>query len=171
MNTHKYILLAFSLLLGQSAFAHSQAFKPEFVDTLLAPYLRIQNSLAGDQLEHSKAAAAEMLTALNKGPQSQDTQATMIALKKSAAQLNQAQDFKAARAAFSQLSKKLISLLEQVGPAYTQEVYIAHCPMALNAQGGTWLQESTTVENPYYGSMMLRCGTINQTPIHTKPGH
>jgi hypothetical protein len=103
MKTHKYILLALSLLLSQSAFAHSKAFTPEFVDTLVVPYLHIQEKLAGDDLEHSKAAAAILLTALSEGPQSEDVQATMTTLKKSAAQLNQVDEFKAARAAFSQL--------------------------------------------------------------------
>lgn len=92
MKTKKYILLALSLLLGQSAFAHSKAFTPEFVDTLVMPYLHIQEKLAADDLDHSKAAAGILLTALEKGPMTEDA----------------------------------------------------------------------TVANPYYGAMMLRCGSVKK---------
>lgn len=168
MKKQKYILLALSLLLGQSAFAHSKAFTPEFVDTLVVPYLHIQEKLAGDDLDHSKAAAGVLLTALSEGPQTEDAQATMTSLTKSVSQLKQAGDFKAARAAFSQLSAELQLLVEHVGTADAPELFVAHCPMALNGQGGSWLQDHTTVANPYYGAMMLRCGTVKDAAIQAK---
>ena len=45
---NKITILAFSLVLtATTAFAHSDAFKPAFVDTLIDPYLMIQKGLAG----------------------------------------------------------------------------------------------------------------------------
>jgi Cu(I)/Ag(I) efflux system membrane fusion protein len=34
-----------------------------------------------------------------------------------------------------------------------------HCPMALDNQGADWLQKDPELRNPYFGSMMLRCGS------------
>jgi len=36
---------------------------------------------------------------------------------------------------------------------------IMTCPMAR----ADWIQTTATVANPYYGSQMLRCGTIKKT--------
>ncbi len=33
-----------------------------------------------------------------------------------------------------------------------------HCPMALGDKGGIWFQATGSIENPYYGAMMLKCG-------------
>lgn len=35
--------------------------------------------------------------------------------------------------------------------------------MAFGNRGACWIQADTTVNNPYYGSRMLRCGTIRET--------
>lgn len=42
---------------------HSDAFKPTFVDTLVDPYLTIQEGLAGDDLEFSKVGTTAFLKA------------------------------------------------------------------------------------------------------------
>lgn len=39
----------------------------------------------------------------------------------------------------------------------------AYCPMARDGQGASWLQPQKNVLNPYYGSMMLRCGDLERT--------
>jgi Cu(I)/Ag(I) efflux system membrane fusion protein len=40
--------------------------------------------------------------------------------------------------------------------------------MAFDGKGGSWLQKDATVANPYYGAMMLRCGSVSKTPIQSK---
>lgn len=39
-------------------------------------------------------------------------------------------------------------------------VYRAHCPMVDDNRGADWLQRETAIANPYFGSMMFRCGDI-----------
>lgn len=39
----------------------------------------------------------------------------------------------------------------------------AHCPMAFDFEGADWLQRSETINNPYFGDRMLRCGSITAT--------
>ena len=61
--------LTLSLLLSAAgAFAHSDAFKPELVDTLIAPYLAIQKGLADDDLKAAQTGAKQYLEAMNKAP-------------------------------------------------------------------------------------------------------
>lgn len=38
--------------------------------------------------------------------------------------------------------------------------YEAHCPMARDGEGASWLQPSAELQNPYFGQMMLRCGDV-----------
>jgi hypothetical protein len=42
-------------------------------------------------------------------------------------------------------------------------VYYQKCPMANDGKGGTWLSKESAVKNPYYGSMMLSCGSVIET--------
>jgi hypothetical protein len=35
--------------------------------------------------------------------------------------------------------------------------------MANNGEGANWLSKESAVENPYYGSMMLTCGSVKET--------
>ena len=51
MKTIKHTkLIALGLFLSVATLqAHTDAFKPAFVDTLVAPYLAIQKGLAGDE--------------------------------------------------------------------------------------------------------------------------
>ena len=48
---------------------------------------------------------------------------------------------------------------------YTREdgqVGLFHCPMALDGEGADWIQEGEETANPYYGSEMLRCGSLTE---------
>jgi hypothetical protein len=48
----------------------------------------------------------------------------------------------------------------QLGHAEHQPHYVAHCPMAFDFQGADWLQRGRTINNPYFGAEMLRCGQV-----------
>ncbi|MCF6357278.1 MAG: DUF3347 domain-containing protein [Draconibacterium sp.] len=43
-----------------------------------------------------------------------------------------------------------------------RNLYQTYCPMYNNGEGGMWLSESSEVNNPYYGSKMLKCGSVKQ---------
>lgn len=42
-------------------------------------------------------------------------------------------------------------------------VYYQHCPMYNNGKGANWLSKEEAVKNPYYGSQMLTCGSVQET--------
>lgn len=41
-------------------------------------------------------------------------------------------------------------------------VYLQHCPMANDGEGGNWLSSEKNIRNPYYGTDMISCGTIEE---------
>lgn len=61
--------MALGLLLSISVLqAHSDAFKPTFVDTLVDPYLSMQKGLAADDLQAAQVGAAAFLKAMKHAP-------------------------------------------------------------------------------------------------------
>ena len=39
-------------------------------------------------------------------------------------------------------------------------IYIQNCPMADDNSGADWLSYSDAIRNPYFGSAMLKCGSV-----------
>ena len=39
-------------------------------------------------------------------------------------------------------------------------IFVEHCPMANNGEGGDWLASEKKINNPYYGKEMLECGSV-----------
>lgn len=131
--------------------------KVECADSTLAAYFEIQKALANDDFAASKALAA----ALNENVSSQscaiDGKDCCEAIKSSTSTIAAAKDVAMAREAFKTLSGALIARLDGQGGS-DMPVYKMHCPMAFGNTGGTWLQDSPDLRNPYYGAMMLKCG-------------
>jgi len=136
-----------------SAAAHGAEFKPEFVDSLVPDYLALQTALAGDDLAAAQKAASNLFTTAQHGPE-------FTAFTTPASLLVQAKDIKAARAQFLTVSMEMQDLVDHVGTTGKVKLYEAHCPMAFAGKGGDWLQADQKIANPYYGAMMLRCGSI-----------
>ena len=61
---------------------------------------------------------------------------------------------------FEILSKDIKDLVIITGSDRT--LYQAFCPMYNNNKGGAWLSASKEIRNPYFGSKMLKCGSIQQ---------
>ena len=154
---------ALGLVLSVTALhAHSDAFTPKFVDTLVEPYLAIEQGLAGDDLTAAQSAAATFLEAMKSAPQTGEASEEAADLSEPATSISGAVDLDAARAAFLDLSRQMILLVKHVGVTGETSLYKVHCPMAFNHKGGSWMQAGMTVMNPYYGSMMLHCGGVKE---------
>jgi Cu(I)/Ag(I) efflux system membrane fusion protein len=150
------------LATGGSLFAHSEAFTPAFVDTLVTPYLAMQTALAGDDLKAAQTGANAFLEAIKLAPPAEDAQAEAADLSAPVTKVAQAKDIKTARAAFHVLTSDLMSMVKHVGVTDKQALYVAHCPMAFSGKGADWMQANKTIANPYYGAMMLRCGSVKR---------
>lgn len=63
---------------------------------------------------------------------------------------------------FEPMSEAFIKTARTLG-AIGQTWYVAYCPMVDGDRGAYWLSEFEQISNPYFGSMMLRCGEVRQT--------
>ncbi len=114
-------------------------------DGLAAPYLHIQVALANDSTDGvAEAARAIAAEAAEMGEQA-------AAIGRAAEALAEAADLRSARDAFGPLSDALIAYGREVGFG---ELRLAYCPMV----DREWLQATSELRNPFYGSMMLTCG-------------
>ena len=79
-----------------------------------------------------------------------------------AAKISSTSDLKTQRMAFSTLNEAFIALLKDSG-LDRGKLYVAHCPMALDDQGASWVSYTREIRNPYFGDSMLTCGSITET--------
>ena len=151
----KHVFVATALLVGGlviPASAETQP-SPNHLESLVKNYLAVQTALAGDSLA-SVTEWAESIKALTREihlPEADQPLLSATAL--AATKLASAQSIEEARAAFGKLSEPVIQLREHL-PG--KKPNVAFCPMA----DKSWLQSGEKIANPYYGSQMLRCGTI-----------
>ena len=69
-------------------------------------------------------------------------------------------NIKQLRRDYFDLSNALIAYIKDFGHLYSSDLYIVHCPMYRYDLGGSWIQDNKRVNNPYFGSEMLRCGDV-----------
>ena len=163
MNRFEKTLIALAAL---AVVTLSPSLAADAFDPVLGPYDGIHQSLAADSTDgvaEQAASLAKELDALATGLTADEAGVSgdeLDAVKghvsdaaSAAKELAAAGDIEAARDAFGDLSEALVAwrTLSDSGPA------VAYCPMVKKH----WLEaDAETLENPYYGSSMLRCGSI-----------
>ena len=60
---------------------------------------------------------------------------------------------------FIALNNSIVDLTLQLQKV-AQPIYVQKCPMANENNGAIWLSLQQEVKNPYYGNMMLKCGSV-----------
>ncbi|MBK6754066.1 MAG: DUF3347 domain-containing protein [Flavobacteriales bacterium] len=68
-------------------------------------------------------------------------------------------DIDTQRKAFAELSAPMLALVKAA--PRPEPVYYDHCPMYEG--GADWLSQEKGIKNPFYGSMMLTCGSVKET--------
>lgn len=139
---------------------------PASAQKLITAYLNVQRRLAADDAKGAGAAFAQLKAAAEAKDLGGDA-ALRQKLATAAASGAGAKDLDAARDAFAKSSEGLLDWLKREGNAFGSSVRIAHCPMARDGKGARWVQTESKVSNPYYGSEMLECGSIEK---ELKPG-
>ncbi len=118
--------------------------------SLIASYETVSVALAGDNLPAAKAAAAKLGCFAHCN--GDEALAGHVGTVAAAASLDEA------RNAFKAVSAAVIARADGAG-----DYFIMTCPMA----AADWIQTSKEVANPYFGSRMLRCGSIKKTVTNT----
>jgi len=139
------------------------------LESVYAAYFHIQTALSLDSGEEARKAAKDFLKALDvvdmkllEGPVHHAWMKELEGIKKSANVVAATGDIEKTRAGFALLSESMITIARRFGTG-GQAVYHLRCPMAFNNRGADWLQTRKQTANPYFGSAMFRCGSVQET--------
>ncbi len=83
--------------------------------------------------------------------------------------LSSSKDLQTARENFSQISALFYKELSSSAENLKRPAYRFFCPMAFNDKGDYWLQQGSEIQNPYFGSVMPKCGKLKETIAAGKP--
>lgn len=140
------------------------------LDPLFKGYFEMQEALAADNFESARSAARILYTSIlsSKFTVTLDGHARESwdlidkTLRSELEHLEHWSDLAELRRAFEPISQSMITLQKQFGYGGTGASYEVFCPMAFDNRGASWLQQNTTVNNPYFGASMLRCGEVRK---------
>lgn len=113
----------------------------------------------------AQTAARGILAVLPRAAKSSLDAESAVTWQNLSEQLNQAasglilpRDLDQARLQFDRISQQMLILAQKFG-IKEQSIFRFHCPMAFDNKGADWLQNHKDLANPYFGSMMLGCGS------------
>ena len=119
-------------------------------------YLQLKEALVATDAEKAKQ-AAQTLAEKARMLKAETLKASII----SAANLiADSDDIEIQRAQLDDLSVSIYDLAKSFEIDMT--LYFQHCPMANEGAGGYWLSASKEIQNPYYGSKMMKCGSVKE---------
>lgn len=126
---------------------------PEQLPILLPSYLELQSALAADDIEAAKRSLQSMMKLSGHSGPLPDLLHNMMA----ASTLSTLRD-----SYFVHVSNAFVTTAKSNNAHLEDDLLIMHCPMALNNVGADWIQKSEPLLNPYFGAMMLKCGTVKE---------
>lgn len=129
-------------------------------------YLHIKNALANDNENEAKSGGEAMVAAMNKVDKSLFTAEQKKIyddneedLREHAEHIGKSK-LDHQREHFAMMSEDVYALAKAFGSGRT--LYHDHCPMYDNNKGAKWLSETVDIKNPYMGSKMPKCGTVEE---------
>jgi hypothetical protein len=118
--------------------------------SIVEPYLRIQTELYNDSVENVRANAGNLATA------STSLGSPAVKIDLAAIQLAAATELPDAREKFARLSEAIVTYMDGLDLTPPEGVQVARCETT-NRQ---WLQEGSTIANPYDGASAPTCGSF-----------
>lgn len=122
------------------------------VQAIYDGYILLKNALVNSNFEGAKQEASTLKTNLANYKGCENT--SLIADK-----IANAKDIQEQRKEFTSLSSDLIALFKHAD-VIKGSIFVQHCPMANNGEGGDWLAAESKIQNPYYGDEMMECGRV-----------
>jgi len=126
--------------------------KNDKAGAIFTQYIELKNALVQSDSVQVQKSASSLQTSL---ADYKGCEMTADVAKKIAA----VKDLKSQRKDFTVLSADLIGLFKSTDVA-SGTIFVQHCPMANNGDGGDWLSANKEIKNPYYGKDMLECGSV-----------
>jgi len=118
-------------------------------------YIQLKDVLVASNTDEAKKGASQLLSTLKELKNAN-------AVVKAATKMEEASDLAEQRLAFSPLSDEMAKLVKG-GKLSSGSLYLEYCPMANDNTGAYWLSNEKEIKNPYFGKMMLRCGSVKET--------
>ena len=115
-------------------------------------YLDLKNFLVDTKYKEAKEASKVLSAKLGSYEGCENT--ALIADK-----ITNAATIEEQRKQFTFLSSDVIAMFKHA-EIKKGTIYVQHCPMANNGDGGDWLSSNKNIQNPYYGSEMMECGSV-----------
>jgi|TARA_E500000318_G_scaffold111962_1_gene132956 hypothetical protein len=133
---------------------------------VVADYLTLKNALVSDDKDGAATAGEKLESSLkdfDTSKFSDEQQAELTDIIEDATEHAEhiaKSDIGHQREHFDILSKDVIDLLAIAGSERT--LYQAYCPMYNDNKGAQWLSATEEIKNPYYGSKMMTCGSVQK---------
>jgi hypothetical protein len=145
---------------------------------LFNAYNDVKNALVASDAQKASAAALVLRTAADslkvneiKGDSIGGIKETAASFSSTIAGVAQAlaaeKDIKIQRKEFEEIADNMWNLTRTV--RYTgQKLYWQFCPMAFDNKGAYWISYEREIRNPYFGSEMLNCGSVEDSLDYSK---
>lgn len=122
------------------------------IENIYKGYISLKNSLVSSNAKAAHQTAADLSVSLKAFEGCENT--ALIADK-----IAGSEDIKLQRKEFTALSSDVIAMFKHTD-LKKGTIYVQHCPMANNGDGGDWLSSEKKIRNPYYGDKMMECGAV-----------
>ncbi|MBK7271222.1 MAG: DUF3347 domain-containing protein [Flavobacteriales bacterium] len=140
--------------------------KSDQFNGLFAAYFALKDALVASDAKKAEAHASDLSAAVKAvqmermGPDLHGAwMKVMEPLANISAGIASKTDIDTQRKAFAELSSPMLALVKAA--PRPEPVYYDHCPMYEG--GADWLSQEKGIKNPFYGSMMLTCGSVKET--------
>jgi len=151
------------------------------LEAVYADYLAVQDALSHDDAKAASKSANALASALDDvdmrllSPEAHEAWMPLQReLDAAAKALADNGELEQERVVFDRLSRAVLLLAQIFGRGEDQPLFVYHCPMAFDNRGADWLQAAKGTANPYFGSKMFKCGTLETTlsadPMQTQGG-
>ncbi len=136
--------------------------------TIVTNYLSIKNALSNDKGSEAASASKSMLKSINQLDESLFTAEQKKEFDKVVGDLQEnaehigdnADKLDHQRFHFASMSDDMYVLVKAFGAG--RIVYHDHCPMFNENKGAMWISETKEIKNPYLGTEMPTCGTVEE---------
>ncbi|HRO46610.1 MAG TPA: DUF3347 domain-containing protein [Niabella sp.] len=154
-----FIVAIFAIALTQISFAQDSTNQTQTkLSQLLNSYYNIKDALVAGDASMASASAEVFVKTANGIDYKVISEGNIHALLKDAGSVSETKDLKKQREKFATLSANMITLAKSIKLG-TKPAYETYCPM----KKSSWLSDSKTIKNPYYGNAMLSCGNVVET--------
>ena len=126
-------------------------------NSILSNYYTIKDALVETDSEAAKSEAEKLFASIE-----ENKSGLLQKIRIDAKKILNTSDVKEQRKHFESLSHNVYEMVK-ITKANNSTVYRQYCPMAMNNKGAYWLSSEEKIRNPYFGNMMLKCGSIEET--------